>query len=148
MNTKGFTLVELVATIALLAVISIISFVSINEVVDQSRVNDCKNLLSSIRSAAKEYVSNNRYKSDFIDNVDEELMSVEMDAKSLIDGNYLSGSIVNPFDSSEEINASNIRIVVQLKDNYAAKDVYLYKRTVLEDGNYDDKVLECIKEEW
>ena len=60
MNNKGFTLVELIATIALLAVIAIISFVSINEVINQSKVNDCKNLLFSIKSAAKEYVSDNR----------------------------------------------------------------------------------------
>ena len=49
MNNKGFTLVELIATIALLSIIAIISFVSINGVIDQSRVNDCENVVRSIK---------------------------------------------------------------------------------------------------
>ena len=62
MNKKGFTLVELVATIALLGIIAIISFVSINGVINQSKVDNCKSLVGNIKSAAKEYVSDNRYK--------------------------------------------------------------------------------------
>ena len=58
---NGFTLIELIATIALLAIIAIISFVSINGVVNQSKVNNCESLMMNIKTAAKEYVSDNRY---------------------------------------------------------------------------------------
>ena len=61
MNNKGFTLIELIATIALLAVISIISFVSVNGVINQNKVNNCESLMMNIKTAAKEYVSDNRY---------------------------------------------------------------------------------------
>ena len=46
MNNKGFTLIELIATIALLAIIATISFVSINEVIKNSKIKNCENLLS------------------------------------------------------------------------------------------------------
>ena len=52
MNRKGFTLIELVATIALLANIAIISFVSINGVIDKSKIDNCKSLVSNIKSAS------------------------------------------------------------------------------------------------
>lgn len=140
MNNKGFTLVELIATIALLAVIAIISFVSINEVVNQSKVSDCENLLLSIKSAAKEYVSDNRYNKNFdSDNNMEELLTVE----DLISGprKYLSGKIVNPFDSNKEIDASKITIKIKLKKDYSAKEVFVYK-----DGNVNE--VKCDKSEW
>lgn len=145
MNNKGFTLVELIATIALLAVIAIISFVSINEVINQSKVNDCENLLSSIKSAAKEYVSDNRYNSNF-DNDNDKIENIT--SKTLIDNNYLSGNIVNPFDNNETINAENIKIQIQLKDDYTAKKVDLFKIKQMEDGRIEENKLECIKEQW
>ena len=66
MNSRGFTLIELIVTIALLAIIAVISFVSINSIVNQSRVNDCETLVNNIKSAANSYVSDNRYNNDFV----------------------------------------------------------------------------------
>lgn len=115
LNNKGFTLIELIATIALLAVIAIISFVSINGVVNQSKVNDCESLIMNIKSAAKEYVSDNRY--NFNNN-----NSFEITAQKLIDDKYLSSPIVNPF-TKEDIVASTIKINITLKDDYSANTV-------------------------
>ena len=130
LNNKGFTLIELIATIALLAVIAIISFVSINGVVNQSKVNDCEALVMNIKSAAKEYVSDNRYAS----------INKNITAQDLINGKYLSSPIINPF-TKEDIDASTIKINITLKDDYSADVISVYKNEVSDDNKYicDDK---------
>ena len=130
LNNKGFTLIELIATIALLAVIAIISFVSINGVVNQSKVNDCEALVMNIKSAAKEYVSDNRYAS----------INKNITAQDLINGKYLSSPIINPF-TKEDIDASTIKINITLKEDYSADVISGYKNEVSDDNKYicDDK---------
>ena len=119
MNNRGFTLLELLITIALLAVISLISFVSVNKVIEQSKVKDCENLVLSIKSATKEYVSDNRYKS----NVDSDgNMKVTISGNDLISGNYLTSTIVDPFTKSN-ITPSSIMIDIGLNSDYSAKSV-------------------------
>ena len=115
MNNKGFTLIELVATIGLLAVVSIISYVSINKVIEESKVNDCEQLVMSIKSASKEYVSDNRY--NLTTNVDLNITSLD-----LVNNKYLSSPIINPFDKSE-INPSDISIKISLKDDYTVETI-------------------------
>ena len=110
MNRKGFTLIELLVTIALLAIIVIISFVSINKVIEQSKVNNCKSLVSSIKSATSEYVSDNRYKRDFIKEVGGKTI-MKIYATRLVEGNYLSSPILNPFDKSE-VEPGKIEILI------------------------------------
>ena len=118
LNNKGFTLIELIATIALLAVIAIISFVSINGVVNQSKVNDCESLVMSIKSAAKEYVSDRRYS---LSNRND----LNINAETLINGKYLSGPIINPFDKGN-IDARNINITITLKEDFSANTVTIF----------------------
>ena len=91
MNNKGFTLVELIATIALLSIIAIISFVSISGILQKSKINDCNNLLVSIKSATKEYISDNRYNDTFISSVSTE------DGKKIVefDASVLNTSVSN-----------------------------------------------------
>lgn len=115
MNNKGFTLVELIATIALLAIISVISFVSITEIVNKSKVSDCENIVKSIISSTKDYVSDNRYSLD-------SNAAFELTVDSLISENYLSSPIVNPF-TNKEINAGDIKVNVELNDDYTVKNV-------------------------
>ena len=99
-NNQGFTLIELIATIALLAIIAAISFVSISKVIEQSKVNDCN-------STFVNSVSNNK---------------VNITANDLINNNYLTSPIINPY-TKEEINPSNIKISIELNTNYTAKQV-------------------------
>ena len=119
MNNRGFTLLELLITIALLAVISLISFVSVNKVIEQSKVKDCENLVLSIKSATKEYVSDNRYKSNFDSDGN---MKVTISGNDLISGNYLTSTIVDPFTKSN-ITPSSIMIDIGLNSDYSAKSV-------------------------
>lgn len=105
MNNKGFTLIELIATIALLAVVVSISFVSINAVIKSNKKEQCENLKSSIEAATKEYISDNRYKSDF--NLD------GLNASKL--NGYLSMPIIDPYTKSE-IEPSSINISVSISN--------------------------------
>ena len=138
MNKKGFTLIELVATIALLAIISIISFVSINGVINQSKVNDCESLERNIKSAAKEYVSDNRYE----DNFDEDDDKIEIiNINKLIDAHYLLEKIVNPFDNSKNVDGDEIEIKISLNEDYSADSVSIYKKS-------DNSIYSCNKGWW
>ena len=136
-NNKGFTLIELVATIALLSIISIISFVSINGVIEDNKVKDCENLISSINSCAKEYVSDNRYNSAFVNSVSDK--KATFTAEILINNKYLTGKIVSPFDNNIEIAPNEISIIVTLGDDYTAKNVSVSRNS---------QELECSSDMW
>lgn len=122
MNNKGFTLIELIATIALLGVLAVISFVSITGIIKKSKVTDCEALVSSIKSAAKEYASDNRYGT----------IDTTITAQNLIAWNYLSSPVVNPF-TDEEMNASTITITIQLNADYSVKNVTIGAPLILKD---------------
>lgn len=102
-NNKGFTLMELLLTIALLAVISVISFVSIIAIINKHKNNQCKTIIDNIKIATKEYVSDNRYGT----------INANITAKTLIDGHYLSGDIINPY-TDETIDPQNVKIKITL----------------------------------
>jgi len=122
MNRRGFTLIELIVTLALLAVISVISFVAIGGILDKNKNNECDNLVSSIKTAAKEYVSDNRYKGLQPDGNNQ----IYISAKTLIDGKYLSNDIINnPYDSDEIIASDSITITIVVNDDFTANKVLI-----------------------
>lgn len=123
MGNRGFTLIELIATIALLSIIAVISFVSINGVIKKSKVNDCENLVMNIKSAVKEYVSDNRYNFTSSD-------TFMITGDSLVNNKYLTGPIINPF-SNLEFNSNDIRLRVELNDNYAVKNIIIEAPSIL-----------------
>lgn len=141
MDNKGFTLVELIATIAILAVIAIISFVSINGVIDESKVNDCDNLLISIKNATKEYFSDNRYNLNNISSymVDGNDKNYLISANVLTGSNYLSSPVTNPFDNTIDIT-DEIKISVTLKNDYTVDTI------VIKNGS--DMVVDCSSQLW
>jgi len=143
MNNKGFTLVELIATIALLAVISIISFVSINAVIDSSKINECNALVNSIKSATKEYVSDNRYNLDEISSymIEGDDKKYNFPASILVNTKKISSPIIDPFDDDENTNnvTNTTFIEATLNDNYTVKEVIV--------KNLTSKV-NCDNKEW
>lgn len=125
MNRRGFTLIELLVTISLLAIISLISFVSINKVIEQNKINNCQTIVNNIKNATSEYISDNRYKNLIIDN---------FTAKILVNGNYLSSPIINPF-TKEEINPDSILISIELNSDYTLKKATISEPAVLKECN-------------
>lgn len=67
MNNRGFTLIELIVTIALLALISTISVSVIGNIRGKHNVNSYYELLKNVESAAKLYVTDNRYNLNSVD---------------------------------------------------------------------------------
>ena len=142
MNNKGFTMVELIATIALLSVIMVISFVSINAVLDNSKINECKALVNNIKGATKEYFSDNRYDLDELNDYKKEDSDKEyvINVGILINKNYLTDKIVDPFDSTVLINGQDIKIDVELNNNYMVKEIVVKN----ESGN----IINCDNKVW
>lgn len=135
LNNRGFTLIELIATIALLAVISLISFVSINKVIDNGKINECNTLIKNIKSASKDYAGDERYDKVFSQGG----LIKEINATTLVEGDYLSLPITNPFNK-ENILPSDIIIRIDLYENYTVKDVFVY--------NKDLVMINCENMEW
>lgn len=143
MNNRGFTLIELVATIALLAVVSIISYVSITKVIEESKKSDCEKLIMSIKSAAKEYVSDNRYSDRFYSpDVLERNFFIYLN-EDLINNKYLSGPIKNPF-TGKNVEEDAV-IQVKFNDDWSLKSVEFVSYMspyYFSNGCYYDKILE------
>ena len=125
MNKKGFTLVELITTIGLLSIIAIIAFVSINSIIKESKNKNCKSLISNIETAAKEYVSDHRYDKNFVNEV-KSTLTFDTTAQYLINNNYLSSPIVNPYTNEELTNPECINITTHLNSDYTSKNVVVY----------------------
>ena len=120
MNRKGFTLIELIVTIALLAVVSIISFVSITNIINDSKEKNCNNLVKSIKSATKDYISDNRYT--------DELYTPDGSIKEVFNtsniSKYLNGDLVNPYDNKTISN--NIIIRVEYNSDNTPKNISVF----------------------
>lgn len=136
MNNKGFTLIELIATIALLAVISVISVVSISNVLSESDIKECEELLISIKSSAKEYVTDNRYDSLITDNVSDSKITIK--ATDLVSKKYLTSEIIDPFTDSK-LNKDNILVELTLNKDYSAKEAKVY---------YNGNEVKCSDKKW
>lgn len=130
MNRKGFTLIELIVTIALLSVVSIISFVSITNIINDSKEKNCNNLVKSIKSATKDYISDNRY-------TDELYMpngSIKTEFNTSNISKYLNGDLVNPYDN-KTINDDIIIRVEYNSDNTPKNISVFYKNGEIDCNN-------------
>lgn len=92
MNNRGFTLIELIVTIALLALISTISVSVIGNIRGKHNVNSYYELLKNVESAAKLYVTDNRYnlKSVGIDIKCPNNNTFTISLQKLVDSGYLT----------------------------------------------------------
>lgn len=104
MNNRGFTLIELIVTIALLALISTISVSVIGNIRGKHNVNAYYELLKNVESAAKLYVTDNRYnlKSVGIDIKCPNNNTFTISLQKLVDNGYLTtdNNEIKNFDGS------------------------------------------------
>lgn len=130
MNRKGFTLIELIVTIALLAVVSIISFVSITNIINDSKEKNCNNLVKSIKSATKDYISDNRYTDELY--MPDGRIKTEFNTSNI--SKYLNGDLVNPYDN-KTINDDIIIRVEYNSDNTPKNISVFYKNGEIDCNN-------------
>lgn len=155
LNNKGFTLVELLAVVVILSILISIMVPSVNYLIDKNKEDNYEKLKSGIISAAKVYLSDNRYEIDLKDKTDgicdngkteEDINKVgentltdsKLLIKTLVDNNNLStdseGNIINPKDKSQilDLNTSYILIKYQCNSKdytYTLEDTYLKWKT-------------------
>lgn len=143
LNNKGFTLIEVLAVIVILSILMAIMVPSVGNIMKKNKEDNYQNLKDSIISAAKIYISDNRYqitvgncddsnKADIesINNVT--LTDSKITIQTLADaGNLKTTSdekIINPKDKTS-LNLGNSYVVVkyqcdkkeyeyQLKENF------------------------------
>lgn len=115
MNNRGFTLIELIVTIALLALISTISVSVIGNIRGKHNVNAYYELLKNVESAAKLYVTDNRYnlKSVGIDIKCPNNNTFTISLQKLVDNGYLTvdNDEIKNFDGST-LNLSDNKVTV------------------------------------
>ena len=117
LKERGFTLIELIATIALLAIIALISFVSINAVINKNKEKQYKNLVSSIKIAAKQYASENKHSEAFSDKSEVVIHLSDLSG-------YISMPIIDPYTNQAISNIDEIEIILHM-DNGNVKEVVI-----------------------
>lgn len=164
-NNKGFTLIELLGAIIILSIIVAIMVPSVNYLIEKNKNDNYDNLKSSILSAAKVYISDNRYNitldyddygglcnsiEDTIENIasinGKTLDSNKLPIDWLVDNKLLStnsgGEIINPKDKNESLNLntekSNYSYVL-IEYQCSTKD-YTYKIEERLKGDSDDSL--------
>ena len=128
LNKRGFTLVELLATIVILGVIGSIAMISVDKLIDSSQKNECDNILLSIKSATKEYISTNRFNLNGHPKLNEDastgIRTFELTVDDLINGGFLSSPINDPFEKVP-LNPSQLvalTVIVNLNADYTYQD--------------------------
>lgn len=61
LNNKGFSLVEVLAVVVILGILAVIMVPVVNNVINQNKEDNYNSLKDSILSAARTYISDNRY---------------------------------------------------------------------------------------
>ena len=138
-NNKGFTLIELLASIVILSILIAIMVPSVNYLIEKNKNDNYDNLKKSIISAAKVYISDNRYnitldlgedsKLCLDSTVEEDISSIgENNLKNLlgvnkvpisllVDSKTLStnseGNILNPKDKNKILDKNNSYVLIK-----------------------------------
>ena len=130
LNNKGFTLIEVLAVVVILSVLAAIMVPSVNYIINQNKENNYENLKNSIISAAKIYLSDNRYeisidklcsnnteKINIISINRNEITDSKLPIKWLVDSKSLStnsdGDIINPSDKNKKLNLDDSYVLVK-----------------------------------
>ncbi len=126
MNKKGFTLVEVIVVLALLSLILVILVPNVFVLINKNNEKSCNSLKDNIESAAKIYVTNNKYNLGIkcYDENNSDDTTLKITLNDLINSGDLttdsSGKITNPTKKqNSEISLTNI---VKVTYNCSTKD--------------------------
>lgn len=123
MNRKGFTLIETIMVIAILALLMLILVPNVITMINKNNIKSCHTLEESIKTAAKMYVTNNKYTLGFNcpDNPDNNSTSkINVKLQSLVNSGNLKveGELTNPVtEGTIDLNS-----VVEVTYNCKNKD--------------------------
>lgn len=128
LNNKGFTLIEVLAVIVILSILMAIMVPSVGNIMKKNKEDNYQNLKDSIISAAKIYISDNRYQitvgSCTTQNAKVAVLSInnvtltdsKITIQTLADAGNLKttsdGKIINPKDKTS-LNLDNSYVVVK-----------------------------------
>lgn len=91
MNKKGFTIIELIMVIVIISILSLVLVPNIITFNNKNKIKSCESLEKNIISAAKIYVTNNKYDLGFGCS---EAKKIKL--KTLVNSGDLSSPITNP----------------------------------------------------
>lgn len=127
LNNKGFTLIEVLAVVVILSIIMAIMVPSVNSIMKKNKEDNFNNLQNSIISAAKVYISDNRYdivvgecdsdnKANITSIGEVSLTGSNISVAMLVNAGNIktnsSGEIINPKDGTK-LNRSNSYVLVK-----------------------------------
>lgn len=130
LNRKGFTLVEALAIVVILGMLLTIMIPNVNNLIKINQENNKKQLIESIKSAAKLYISDYKYKITIEGSCSNEndtllinkintttLTESKLPIKILVDEGTIktskNGNIYNPTAKDEKLNLNNSYIVIK-----------------------------------
>ena len=144
MNKKGFTIIELLAAVIILSILVAISVPSVNYLIEKNKEDNYQTLKNNIISAAKVYLSDNRYNitldyGETLCEVGEQEENISAIANTILTENKLpisilvnskglttnqSGNITNPINKEQILDLNNSYVIV--KYQCSSKD-YIYQ---------------------
>lgn len=138
MNKKGFTLVEVIVVIAITALLLLILVPNVFVMINKNNKKSCNSLVDNIESAAKIYVTNNKYDLGFGCGTSNNTKTITL--QNLIDTGDLStdstGKIINPIDKSEiSLDKSIVKVTYNCNTKEFNYDIDMY--------NIDEEVVDC-----
>ena len=113
-NSKGFTLVELLAAIVILGLLASVGVMSIHSVVEKSKENYYKSLKSNIEQAARDYYADHRI---LLPKERGEEHSVFVSASELEDYKYLK-EVLDHTKKNCDSYESGVNVTRESIDNY------------------------------
>ena len=129
MNRRGFTLIEVIMVVVLMSIILLLLVPNVFVLVEKNNEKACNSIKNNIESAAKMYVTNNKYDLGFSCGTTKNITF-----QTLIDSGDLkldsTGKIVNPINESE-VSLANI---VKVTYNYNIKE-FTYEVTGIDCAN-------------
>lgn len=99
MNKKGFTLVEVILVLAIMSIILLILVPNVFVMINKNNEKSCNSLINNIESAAKIYVTNNKYNLGFSCPTEDLISTIEITLQTLVDSGDLTiegDTIINP----------------------------------------------------
>ena len=119
LNRKGFTLIEVIVVIVIIVLLSLILIPNVMLFVSKNNKDMCYKLKDNIESAAKMYISENKYELGF----NCQGNSIKIGLSTLIDTGKISSPVINPVTNKP---VSNDDVKVEVKYDCGTKN-FTYK---------------------